>query len=216
MDKEKTAESKENKSSKKSYSKDERIAIVVLVLLIGSLIFVYGLYAFNRYREAENTNKPIQTETTTADSDNTQTGSDVPTNTTNSNTANVQSENLFTYSDETANFVSLPWVVDQKEAQLNQDLLLDENVEYIKFNFFDENIYLVQKVSLNKTSPSDYTWTGKIIDPTGFQDNVTIITINGILIATIPSKPGLENSYEVLPVDNEQTAFLVLKVNEDE
>lgn len=216
MDKEQQPNNKSNK--KKTYSKDEKTAIVVLVLLISSLILVYGIYAYNRYQEAKDNNKPTQTqtETTTANSNDTQTGSDVPTNNTNSNTANVQSENLFTYSDVTANFVSLPWVVEQKEAQLNQDLFLDENVEYIKFNFFDGNTYLVQKVNLDKTSATDYNWTGKIIDPTGFQDNVTIITINGIMIATIPSKPGIENSYEVLPVDNQQSAFLVLKVNEDE
>ena len=209
--------SKEVKS-KKTYTKDEKIAITVLTLLICSLVMVYGIYAYNRYQEQHQvkTQDPIALQN--KDSETVPSSTDEQGSTkTNTNLANIQSENLFTYSDNQTNFVDLPWVVDQKEAEMNLNLLTDGNTEYVNFNFFDGKTYLVQKESFDQSSPDDYNWTGKIIEPTGFTEKVSIITINGILIASIPSKAGYNDySYEVLPVDKEQTGFLVLKVSESE
>ncbi|KAF0248560.1 MAG: hypothetical protein FD167_2038 [bacterium] len=106
---------------------------------------------------------------------------------------------------------SKPHIVKESLLEINFRPLESEEVSKIELELLDQEVYKVTKTSLEKRSPTNYTWRGKIYNADGDGFDVILTIIDDLMTGLIytPNK----SVYQIIPISKGTHKIVLIDQN---
>ena len=104
-----------------------------------------------------------------------------------------------------------PHIVKESLLEINFRPLASEEVSKIELELLDQEVYKVTKTSLEKRSPTNYTWRGKIYNTDGDGFDVILTIIDDLMTGLIytPNK----SVYQIIPISKDTHKIVLIDQN---